>query len=991
MFKPPAKIYIFNQTDFKRIFFSYICNTNHDNSMNSFLYRIATAYYHNHRHDLNTFTFVFPNRRAGLFFQQYLAEITDIPLFSPEITTIDNCFVQASGLQLADRLSMLFRLYRIYQSIGHAEESFDAFVFWGETLLSDFNEVDKYRVDAKQLFTNITELKEIDQLFDVFSEKQIEAIRHFWQHFEPVANSKAREHFMATWEILYPVYAQFRKELLEENTGYEGMIARHVTEKLVQNESVEWFDHKKFVFIGFNALNPCEKALMSTLQKRNQADFYWDYEANELRDPENPASLFYKENTLRFQSEYEIPSVTERLEEKAFELTEIPSNIGQAKQIYHILKDLYPEAHAQSYLKTAVIIPDENLLLPVLHSIPDTIAKINVTMGYPLQLTPVAGLIDHIFELHKRKRTIDGVSKFYHLGVANIINHQFVVLICGGVVGLIHDEMVKKNLIYVDAKTLKRNELLNLIFNPDIDADNLLPYLLEIIRKLYSSWNRIHDKAADYQMESGFLYQYYITINRISGILKSQASEVKMKLETLISLIKQLTQGISIPFVGEPLDGLQIIGALETRGLDFENIIISSFNEGIFPKKGYANSFIPYHLRKGFNLPTYEHQDAITSYNFYRLIHRARKIHLLFDSRIDNGSTGEVSRFYQQLKYHYNLNIKEKKITYDVSIKTPEVIRIEKNNQIREKLKPFFDLSEADTHLSASSINTYIKCPLQFYFTYIEQIQPVDEVSEDMEMNVFGSIFHEVMHKLYDQYAGRTVTTEILEALIKNEVHINRLISQAFAYHYYKQPKGSTVELTGNNLLIARVILKYVCGVLENDKLNTPFDYIEGERKCKEHLPTRFGTVKIKGISDRVDAKDGVVRILDYKTGAGSLEFRSWDDLFAHHQDPKKQASHVLQTFLYGFLYKKESKHGVIMPGIVYTKQIFNEQFSNQILYKPAKNTSIPIENYADYETEFISGLRTCVEELFDPEVPFVQTNSIEACTYCDFKTICNR
>ena len=959
--------------------------------MNSFLYRIATAYYRNHPKNLNTFTFVFPNRRAGLFFQQYLSEIACIPLFSPEIITIDSSFLHASGLQLADKLSMLFRLYRIYQSISRSEESFDAFVFWGETLLSDFNEVDKYRVDAKQLFTNITELKEIDQLFNDFTENQIQAIRQFWLNFEPVTRNKSQEHFRTTWEILYPVYAKFKQELLEEQTGYEGMIARYVTEKLTQNESVPWFENKKFVFIGFNALNPCEKALMLALQKRNQADFYWDYEANELRDKDNPASLFYKENTLRFQSKYEILPETEKLEDKQIELINIPSAIGQTKQVYQILKDLYPDDQRHTYLKTAVIIPDENLLLPMLHAVPDNIAKINVTMGYPLYLTPVAGLIDHIFELHKRKRTIDGVSKFYHLSVSNIINHQFIVLICGDIINIIQNEMVKKNLIYVDVKTLKQNELLSLIFNPDIDADNLLHYLLEIIKKLYSSWNKIKEKATDYQMESGFLYQYYITINRISGIIKSQTLGVSMKLETLISLIKQLTQGISIPFVGEPLDGLQIIGALETRGLDFENIIISSFNEGIYPKSNFSNSFIPYHLRKGFNLPTYEHQDAITSYNFYRLIHRAKKIFLLYDSRIDNGNTGEVSRFYQQLKYHYNLNIKDKKIVYDVKIKTPETISMIKNRQIIEKFKPFFDLNEKDTHLSASSINTYIKCPLQFYFNYIEKIEPVDEISESMETNVFGSIFHEVIKSIYEPYENCNITSEILDTLIKNDIYINRLINQAFAYHYFKQPKGMTVELTGNNLLIAKVILKYIGGVLENDKLTAPFEYIKGEKRCYENLPTKFGPVKIKGYIDRVDAKEGVVRILDYKTGAGTLEFRSWEDLFAHDQDPKKQASHVLQTFLYGFLYKNESKHAVIMPGIVYTKNIFHENFSNQIIYKPAKNTSIPVENYAAYETEFISGLTACVEEIFDPEVPFVQTSTIEACSYCDFKTICNK
>ncbi|MDD4428156.1 MAG: PD-(D/E)XK nuclease family protein [Paludibacter sp.] len=961
--------------------------------MNSFLHRIAAEYYHHHKNDLSSFTFVFPNRRAGLFFQKYLYEIADVPLFSPAIITIESCFTESSGLQLADKLSMLFRLYHIYRSMSQSEESFDTFAFWGETLLADFNEIDKYRVDARQLFTNITELKEIDQVFNVFTEQQIEAIRQFWQHFEPIAKSKSQEHFIATWEILYPIYKQFRQELLSEHTGYEGMIFREITDRLKNKENISWFENRKFVFIGFNALNPCEKELMKELKKREQADFYWDYEANELRDTDNPASFFYKENTLFFKSTYEIPAQTEKLEDKQVELIEIPSAIGQAKQIYQVLQHLYPDSGEQSYLKTAIVIPDENLLLPILYSIPENITKINITMGYPLQLTPVAGLIDHVFELQKRKRTVGEETMFYHLTVSNILNHQFIQLICGDIIKSINDEMLRKNLIYVDVKTLQRNSLLSLIFNPDVDSDSLPDYLLSIIKLLYTAWNKIKEKPSDYQLESGFLYQYYITINRISGILKTQAFDVRMQMETLIRLIKQLTLGISIPFVGEPLDGLQIIGTLETRGLDFENIIISSFNEGIYPKKSFSSSFIPYHLRKGFNLPTYEHQDAITSYNFYRLIHRAKRIFLLYDSRTDNGNTGEVSRFYQQLKYHYNLNINKKKVAYDVSIKAADIIQVEKDTTIQNKLKLYFETTNSDTalSLSASSINTYIRCPLQFYFTYIEQIEPVDEVSERMETNIFGSIFHEVIASLYKPYTGRIITAEISDMLLKDEMYINKLISQAFAYHYFKHPKGSSVELIGNNLLISKVILKYIKGVLENDKKHTPFQYLGGEEFCKTKLPTKYGQVNLKGYIDRIDSKDGFIRILDYKTGSGSLEFKIWEDLFRHNQDPKKQAAHVLQTLLYGFLYKNSAQAPIITPGIIYTKQIFNDNFSIQITYKPDKKTKIPIDNYYDYEEDFISMLTTCVEEIFDPSIPFMQTQSAEACSYCDFKTICKK
>ena len=959
--------------------------------MNSFLYRVAAIYFSHHKHDLNSFTFVFPNRRAGLFFQRYLSEIADVPLFSPEIITIESCFIEASGLEVADKLSMLFRLYRIFCSNTKSEENFDTFVSWGETLLSDFNEVDKYSVDARQLFRNITDLKEIDIDFQDFSENQIEAIRLFWQNFEPFSRNKSKEHFITTWQVLYPVYEQFRRELADENTGYEGMIARDVTDRLKKGENMPWFDARKFVFIGFNALNPCEEALMSILQKRNQADFYWDYEANELRDSDNPASLFHKTNTRRFKSRYEIEPLTELLKDKSIELIALPSAIGQAKHTYQILQQLYPDENNDSYLKTALVLPDENLLLPALYSIPDHIRKINVTMGYPMQLTPVAGLIDHIFELHKRKRTIDGVTRFYHLTVSNILNHQLITCICGDVMSSLNDEIIKNNLIYIEETLLHKNDLLKNIFNADVNVEMLPGYLLVILNHLQKSWFKEKDKSSDFQLESGFLYQYYTTINRISGILKTQASGLEMQMDTLIRLIKQLTQGISIPFVGEPLDGLQVIGALETRGLDFENIIICSFNEGVYPKKSFSNSFIPYHLRKGFLLPTYEHQDAITSYNFYRLIHRAKKIFLLYDSRIDNGNTGEVSRFYHQLKYHYNINIEEKNIVYDVRFKTPETILIEKNERVQEKFKPFFAKTDDRIALSASSINTYIKCPLQFYFSYIEEIKPVEEISERLESSVFGSIFHEVMFHLYEPYTGSTITAEAIEMLLKDDNHIQKLINMAFATHYFKQPKGTTVELQGNNLLISTVVMKMIKGVLEYDKKQTPFDYIKGEKRCDTELPVKFGNVNIKGFIDRVDSKDGVIRIFDYKTGGGSLEFKSWDDLFEHDRGPESQSPHVLQTFLYGFLYKKHTSSGVLRPGIIYTKKIFKDEFSTQITYKPTKNEIEIVDNYYDHEEEFLTHLKSCVEEIFNPAIPFVQTKSTGSCQYCDFKIICKR
>ena len=310
--------------------------------MNSFLYRVAQTYYSHHTESISSLSFVFPNRRAGLFFQRYISQIAAKPIFSPEILTINECFSMASQWQTADRLSNLFRLYRIYIEQSGSDESFDSFVFWGEMLLSDFDDVDKYRVDARQLFTNITELKQIDQMFNIFSEKQVEAIRQFWSNFVPVTEGKSQEDFIATWKILLPVYEQFRAELIAENTAIEGMICRDVADRLRAKESVPELEDKQFVFIGFNALNPCERTLMAELQKRGQTDFYWDYDAAELRDADNQASRFYAENIHLFPSKYEIDADIESLLDKEIELIAVPSAVGQTKQVYSILNKLYP-------------------------------------------------------------------------------------------------------------------------------------------------------------------------------------------------------------------------------------------------------------------------------------------------------------------------------------------------------------------------------------------------------------------------------------------------------------------------------------------------------------------------------------------------------------------------------------------------------------------------------------------------------------------------
>lgn len=957
--------------------------------MNSFLYRIAQRYYSEHKEKISNFSFIFPNRRAGLFFQRYISEIAQKPIFSPEILTINECFSSASKWQTADRLSNLFRLYRIYKEQSGSDETFDSFVFWGEMLLSDFDDVDKYRVDAKQLFTNVTELKQIDQLFNVFSDRQVEAIRQFWSNFVPVTEGKSQEDFIATWKILLPVYEQFRTELIAENTATEGMICRDIADRLSAKESVPEFEKKQFVFIGFNALNPCERTLFVELQKREQADFYWDYDAAELRDSDNQASRFYAQNIYLFPSKYTIEPIVESLQEKEIELIAVPSAVGQTKQTFAILNHLFPaEATNESWIKTAVVLPHESLLVPLLHSLPEQIEKVNVTMGFPLKATPVSGLIEHIFELQRRMRISGDKNSFYHLNVSNILNHQYIAMLCGKEANDILRLMAENNWIYIDAGELKNNELMAAIFIPQTDTQTFLPYLLHILRSLQTGWQQASDDTHNYQLECDFLYQYYVTINRMADILKSKPIEVDMNMDTLMRLTRQLTAGITIPFVGEPLDGLQVMGVLETRGLDFDNLIITSFNEGVFPQKSSTNSFIPYNLRCGFELPTTEHQDAITAYNFYRLIHRAKRIFFLYDSRSEGGETGEVSRFMNQLYYHYGVKYQRKTISFDIGFGSPQAIQIEKTVPVMQKLGRFMLAGENQPALSASSINTYIDCPLQFYLTKVENVEQADEVKETIEADMFGTLFHKVLEYMYEPFKGKILQSSDFDLLVSNTLHIDQQIARAFSEKYFKKKKNTVVPLEGNNLLIAAVIRKYILQVLKTDKQHAPFRYINSEERCNISYPIQNGSciVNMTGFIDRIDEKEGRLRILDYKTGTGSLEFKNLDEVFEHNKD--KRPKYVLQTFLYGILYKEKAQGKTITPGIYYMRDVFRENFETELLNKETKET---VTDFTTYENDFRKLLTDCLEEIFDPTTPFTQTENTKVCQYCQYSGVCNR
>ena len=964
--------------------------------MKPFLYQVATLFYQQYGAEIHRLAFVFPNRRAGLFFQKYLSEISEKPLFSPSILTINDLFMQLSGKHPADKIQMLFRLYELYKQRSGSSESFDEFIYWGEMLLNDFDDIDKYMVDARMLFRNVSDLKSLDDDFNYLSPEQVQAIRSFWSSFYPKGDSPNQQHFLELWEILYDLYAGLRTSLAKDGCGYDGMIFREVVEQL-EKEPMSDFPFDRVVFVGLNALSVSEERLLLALQKKGVADFYWDYVGPWVTDPDNKASFFLERNLRLFPSRMELPA-TEPVQAE-IRVLGVPSAIGQAKQVYPILQALADEQQLtdESALRTAIVLPDEHLLVPVLNAIPEAIQHINVTMGYPLAGTPVAALMEYILTLQKNIRYIDRVPVFYFRDVLPILNHQYVMAAAPEEVSQLVKDMTAGNRIYVHAADLNRHELLSILFTPVQNTEELSDYLIHVLEALNACLRNNRPNPDDEEMisnstqttvdiEQEFIFHYFATVNRMKEVMRE--AKIEMRLDTYFRLLKRMTDLITIPFEGEPLSGLQVMGVLETRALDFDRLIILSMNEGIFPLKKAANSFIPYNLRRGFGLPTYEHQDSVWAYHFYRLIRRAKQVTLLYDTRTTGLQTGEVSRFVHQLRYHYQYPLIDELVVYDVASSAVPPISVQKTAEVEKLLSDF--LFGGPRALSASAINTYLDCPLKFYFSVLEQIQEEDEITETVERDVFGSILHKVMEDLYAPFKGKLVTADLLKLLRKDQPLLTGTIARAFAELFFKSPVVRPLE--GENFLTGEMIRKYAEKILEQDARFTPFHYIESEKKVRATITlSDRRIVQLKGFIDRVDSLDRVLRIVDYKTGSGKLEFESVEGLF--DKEAKDRPKAVMQVFLYAWMYQQLPKYtGMpIQPAIYYLRTLFQRSFDPVVEQKKGRGKADKVNSFQDFASDFEDKLRQCLDEIFDLDIPFTQTETGKACAYCSFRGLCGK
>ncbi len=933
--------------------------------------------------DLGGFRIIVPNRRSGLFLQRHLASMTPRTAWSPKIQPISELIGELSLLESGDPLEMVFLLHDLYRELAGSPEALEEFYHRGEILLTDFDEIDKYMVDPDMLFRNVIDLKEIEEPLAGLDERQIAFVRQFWQGFHEGGDSREKSRFIRFWSILPGLYHGIHRTLKEQGTGYQGMQYREVAERIARDR-IEPLP-EKIVVAGFNALNSCEKQLFTWLKSQG-AWFFWDTDRSYMKDDFSEAGMFMRENVSLFPPPDDLDHFTGLERDMDIRIYDLPSDVLQAKTLYRILqeKECVPVA---DFTDTAVVLCDEELLMPVISSLPGQVEEINITMGYPMKNAPVFGLIEAILRLqHNARRTADGRILFYHKDVAAILLHPFLRRREGMVQEERLEEMIRSNMIYLDTGYFD-GDLEQMIFQvPGETGNGLLDYLRKIFVQLLD-WISGEEMRVRYELDREFVFRVMIHLNKLESLLAERAP---LSLELTERLLRKTISSIRIPFEGEPLAGIQIMGILETRLLDFRHVVLLSMNEELMPAASQRYSYIPYSLRLAFGLPAREEMDAIYAYYFYRLLQRAERVDLLYNSGSEGTRTGEMSRYLYQLIFERDLKVIRPGMDLSMAEVVPVVIP--HSPSIDQKLDRYREAAPEGKFLSPSAVNTYLDCPLKFYFRYLAGIGEPEEVQEEIDAPGFGTVVHETIRVLYEEIASRNrgmLTAVDLEKLIRSS-RIEEVLRATFLEYHFHGRKNASVE--GHNIIAFRIMLRYLQKIIMTDLVIVPIMLVSAERNYHRTLsmePGRiFGDVRLGGKIDRVDRIGGTLRVIDYKTGQVNQKFSEVESLF--EKDSANRNSAAFQTLFYAWLVEGEHPGSDILPGLYGMRAMYDDDFDPALRMGSGRERN-RLESFATVRTMFLDQLRGTVERIFDPEIPFSQTENRMKCRYCDFAGICSR
>lgn len=959
--------------------------------MESFLKLVAADLYKHTEGNLAHTAVVFPNKRAGLFFNEYLAQESDSPIWSPAYVSISELFRSLSPWEVGDPVKLVCELYKIFRRETQSTETLDDFYFWGEMLISDFDDADKNKVDTDKLFSNLQDLRNIMDDYTFIDDEQEEAIRQFFQNFSIERRTALKERFISLWNVLGNIYKGFRESLASQNIAYEGMMYRHVIEHL----DVDKLPYEKYIFVGFNVLNKVEHTLFTQLKDAGKAVFYWDYD--EFYMKENRQAVTHEAGEFIRRNLRDFPSPLSG---------ELFKNLSKPKEVHYIASST--ENAQARYLpqwirnnlttpekETAVVLCNEALLQPVLHSLPAEVKHVNITMGFPLSQTPVYSFLITLLELHTHGFNFKS-GRYTFQSVVTLLKHPYTRQLTGQA-ELLEKELTRNNRFYPLPGELGKDEFLTRLFTPLSGNLNLCIRLSETLQQVASIYQAntsgTEDTDAFNQLYRESLFKAYTTINRFRTLIEED--ELTVQSETFRRLLVKVLSATNIPFHGEPAIGMQVMGVLETRNLDFRHLVLLSVNEGQLPKSGGDSSFIPYNLRKAFGMTTIEHKIAVYAYYFYRLLQRAERITLMYNTSSDGLNRGEWSRFMLQFLIEWPHPITRQFLEAGQSPQGTSPITVEKTPDVMRRMQSLFDVrANPKAKFSPSALNYYLDCPLKFYYRYVAGLSAPDEVSAEIDSATFGSIFHYAAEHIYKDLTthGKVINKEALETLLRNEVKLQDYVDTAFKKLFFNVPQNEKPEYNGVQLINSAVIARYLKQLLQNDLRYAPFTFIASEMEVDEpiDIQTPKGVIKsrIGGIIDRMDSKDGTLRIVDYKTGGDADTPPHVESLFI---PDKKRSNYVFQTFLYAAIMCRKQPTMKIAPALLYIHRAATETYSPVIQMGEPRKPKEAVEDFSKYEKEYRERLQGLLEEIFNPEKSFTQTEIIEKCTYCDFKALCKR
>lgn len=986
----------------------------HDIRMKSFLQYVAQDLISRFGENLSHVAVVFPNKRAALFLSDELAHFSKRPIWSPAYITISELFRRHSSRQVADPIKLVCDLHRCFTEQTGLDETLDHFYGWGQLLLSDFDDVDKHMADADKVFANLRNIHELDDV-SYLTDEQRQILQKFFSNFSDTHNTELKQRFLRLWSRMGDIYHAFNSLLAQQQLAYEGALYREVAE---QKDLP--FEYEHYVLVGFNMLQEVEQRIFSILQQRGMATFYWDFDhyympkrKNRMQD--NEAGHYIAQYLAHF------PNAFDNTKTDIYNNFSTPRNIryisastenSQARFIATWLKEQHSENDSDHTCferidagrRTAIVLCNESLLQTVIHCLPNEVEQVNITTGFPLIQSPAASLVTLLLTLqttgysHQRQT-------FRLTQVLAVLNHPYAKFITEQFAQL-KNTLRNQHLYYPTSTDLHQDEGTQLIFTHYDDHKQLLTWLCQIMQLVARNVELKSAPLAD-PLAQESLFRMYTLLNRLKALVA--CGDLKVDIVTLQRLISQLVSSTSVPFHGEPAEGLQVMGVLETRNLDFDHVLILSCNEGNMPKGVNDTSFIPYSIRKAYGLTTIDHKVSIYSYYFHRLLQRAKDVTILYNNATTDGRTCEMSRFMLQLmvesphRFSFNtLQAGQNNVPVN-----PQAI--EKSSVIMQRLMKRFDPTQnPDVNtplLTPTAINSYMRCQLQFFYNYVCGLrQNIDNEDDTIDNRIFGNIFHEASQTIYEQLTqkSRQIVKHDIEQLLKSGVEIEMAVDRALQKELFGNANIHNLSnhLNGLQLINRQVIIHYLRQLLQIDSRLTPFTIIGLECLTKTTIETPHITTTIGGRIDRLDRiteinpitglKEERIRVVDYKTG-GSKNDKSLANVQAifDAQELVKHSDYYLQTFIYSIIVRTSSQFNAgnlpVSPALLFIQHAGKDNYDPILRFGRER-----IDDVENTREEFSRLLSDTIDQLFNPDIPFTPTADRQQCTRCPYFQICN-